>query len=521
MQKPLLTEIATTRDGRDITRGWMLPDMPLSPTDSLLQARGEGYEIYREVLRDNDVKTGVEQRINALIGCEWVVEPGGNKRADKKIADLLTEALANLNSSSDDKLFAKRQSMGGFDGLTQKMWYALFFGYGVGECMWMKDGGTISLEGVKVRDRRRFIFDGDFRLRLITTGNPLGELLPARKFWAFSCGADHDDEPYGIGLAHWLYWPVTFKKNLLKFGLLHAEKFASPTVAGEYPAELDRATSEADIARADEIKAKLLEAVQAVQLDSGIIYPAGMTLSMLEASRSGTLDYLELYNAMKSAVHEVLLGQTASVTGTSGKLGSEELRGAVKDEYLKADADTICGTFNNSVVRWLRDWNYPGAALPKVWRRVDGSEDLNQRSERDQRIFSFAQAAGGEYLATVYGEEYKTIPEQPEPAPGRGIEQNPLPAEPVEAGPQFAEAEERDTLAPWLQRLSREAEPLLLETTINPIRDLLDSVDSLEQFKKELLGLFPGMDKTALGNMLGNALMAAELAGRWDVQSGQ
>ena len=57
------------------------------------------------------------------------------------------------------------------------------------------------------------------------------DLMPDRKFWTISTGAEHSDEPYGVGLARSLYWPVWFKRNNVQFWLIFLEKFGMPTVA--------------------------------------------------------------------------------------------------------------------------------------------------------------------------------------------------------------------------------------------------------------------------------------------------
>ncbi|HHA2395755.1 TPA: DUF935 family protein, partial [Stenotrophomonas maltophilia] len=106
--------------------------------------------------------------------------------------------------------------------------------------------------------------------------------------------ADHDDEPYGLGLAHWLYWPVLFKRNGLKFWLIFLEKFGMPTAVGKY-----------DTNATDPEKAKLLQATRAIQTDSGIIMPKGMELALLEAGRSGTADYKALQDYMDATIQKV------------------------------------------------------------------------------------------------------------------------------------------------------------------------------------------------------------------------
>lgn len=504
---PLLNkEIATTRDGRDITRGYVMPDMQLPSGDDLLQQIGE--EGYRLIKQDDQVITGIEQRIDAVTSCEWIVDAGGTRRDDKKAADLLREALTELGSTTDDKEFATLSGKTGFDGVTEKMWYGIYYGLAVSEVMLVRDGANIALDAVKVRDRQRFIFDGDMRLRLLTNTSGNGELLPSRKFWAFNSGADHDDDPYGLGLRRWLYWPVFFKKQYQKFGAIHLEKFASPTVAGQYPAELDLATSLEDVERANAIKASLMAAVKAVQLDSGIIYPEGMVVSMLEASRAGSADYLAHYLAMQDVIAKVILGQTASSQGTAGKLGNEELRGTILDRKVKRDADLICGSFNNSVARWLAEWNYPNAALPKVWRVTDSGENLNQRAERDAKIFVFSGLKpNSEYLTQVYGDEYALTDT----------------AQAAEPPPNFSEQSEKTTqqaINKLIQKLGAETESQFIKSSVNPIKELLDKSASFEEFLKDLDGLFPGMNKDDRAATIRDALLVSKLTGMLAVIDG-
>ncbi len=140
-------------------------------------------------------------------------------RRTKAAADFLREQLNNIK----------------FDQTTMGMHYGVFYGYAVGECMYGRDGRHVTLEAIKVRNRRRFRFDGAGRLRMLTANQPDGELLPGRMFWTFATGADHDDEPYGQGLGHWLYWPVFFKRNGLRLWLVFLDKFGQPTAKGHYP----------------------------------------------------------------------------------------------------------------------------------------------------------------------------------------------------------------------------------------------------------------------------------------------
>ena len=49
------------------------------------------------------------------------------------------------------------------------------------------------------------------------------------------------------------------------------------------------------------------------------------------------------------------------------------------------------------------------------------------------------------------------------------------------------------------------------------IRAMLDSADSLEEFRANLLAAYPQLDAGGVAAALSAAIAAADLAGRWDV----
>lgn len=484
--KPEKKEIATTRDGRDITRGFV-EYLPLLPSqDKLLLLKGAGdYQIYKEVLRDEQVKACFAQRIRAVISRPWDVKPGGTALKDKKAAEWIREQINNLP----------------FDDITEKMLYGVFYGYAVAEGIWAVDGSFIVPAKIKVRDRTRFAFAPDMSLRLKTMQNMNGEILPERKFWHFCTGADHDDEPYGLGLAHWLYWPVFFKRNGIKFWLNFLEKFGTPTVKGTYQA-----------GTSDEEQIKLLNALRDIQNDSAVIMPEGMTAELLEATRSGTADYKSLIEVMDNAIAKVTLGQTASTQGTAGKLGNDDLQGDVRLDIVKADADLVCMSFNNTIVKWLVEWNFPGAALPQVWRIVEEPEDLNQRAERDTKVKALGFKPTLQYVQETYGGEWEESVANESATDVQQVQQKTQRAgqasfaEPVaDTSNGLADSLTSDTQPMWQEKLSR-------------IEALVEQSGSLELLQQSLLAEFSLGPQDELVNVMAAAFALAELRGMSDVQ---
>lgn len=475
--KPETREIATTRDGRDITRGYVAPFELLQPQDSVLRARGNSnYEIYREVLRDDQVKAVFEQRRLAVVSREWEVVPGGERDIDKKAAASLEKQLKAIK----------------WDAVTDKMLYGVFYGYAVAEMLYARDGAEVVLGEIRVRDRRRFGYDGDANLRLLTMNNPNpGELLPERKFWHFCNGADHDDEPYGLGLAHWLYWPVFFKRGGIKFWLIFLEKFGQPTGKGTYP---KNATPEE--------KNRLLSALEAISTDSGVIVPEGMAIDLIEAARSGTADYTALFDRMNQMIAKVALGQTLTTEAAGGQYKAD-VQMDVRQDLVKADADLVCESFNRGPARWLTDWNYPGAAYPRVFRRIENEPDLKPQAERDEIIVRMGFKPTLKYVIDTYGGEWE---EKPAGTPS-----------PFAPGAEFAEAGTvRGNVGSQVDRLDREAQPAL-DAMIEQIRALVEQAHSFDDLRDNLIKLYPALDEQKLGAVMQQALAAATLAGRFDI----
>ncbi|MFM2433231.1 MAG: hypothetical protein RLZZ511_4445 [Cyanobacteriota bacterium] len=376
--KPQTREIASIVGyGRDITRSYL--GKLLEPQDKVLARKWYDYEVYEDLLRDDQVKSVFQQRRSAVVAREWEVTPGGDKRIDKQAADFIRDTLGRM----------------GWDNVSDKMLFGVFYGYAIGECLWAREGNKIQLTTIKVRKQRRFKFDWDMKPRLITWNNNYeGEVLPEYKFWHYSTGADNDDDPYGLGLAHWLYWPTYFKRNGIKSWLKFLERFAQPTAKGTYGPGAEAAE-----------KAALKQALQAFGEDAAVMVPEGVAIDLIEAARSGTADYGGLCDRMDGAIAKIILSQTMTTDNGSSK-SQAEVHNGVKLDVVKADADLIDASANNTWVKWLTDWNFPGAAYPRIGRKLEDEENLNDRATRDKSLSEMGFRLTPEKVVEVYGDGY-------------------------------------------------------------------------------------------------------------------
>ena len=486
-------EIATTGDGRDITRPYTGP--LLLPTDRVLRTRGGGnLEIYEQVKSDWQVKACFEQRRNAVTSAEWQVDAASDRRVDKQAAEWARTQLERI----------------GWDRITDRMLWGVFYGFSAAELIWEVQDGLLGWKSAKVRNRRRFKFAPDGALRLLTPQRMFdGEPAPAPYFWHIATGADHDDEPYGIGLAHWLYWPTLFKRNDITLWLTFLDKFASPTALGKFQPG----------ASAEE-KNRLLAALRAIRSESGVAIPEGMVIELMSAARSGTADYQAMHDAMDEAIAKAILGQTMT-TEDGGSMAQAKVHMDVRQDIVKADADLICESFNLGPLRWLTMFNFPNAEPPRVYRILEEEEDLNTKAERDTKVMAMGFKPSIEYVRETYGDHWEE--KQPEPEPAAAA----VPGAPVDPNAAFAQASEqigielqREEAQNRIDQMIDAANTASLDwrTFVGPrveeLQALLDQVDDLAQFRERVIELAEAPPNSDLADALARYQFAAQLLGR-------
>ncbi len=395
MDKPapeLLGLIATTANGRDITQPWI--GELKQPLDQRLWGPAD-WGPYDRVFLDDQVKSCLAQRIGAVVSRDWHVLPGDEQDARSvEAAERLTDAISAI----------------GWDRLTEKMLYAVFFGYSVAELVWQQQATGWGWDRIHVRHARRFRFDSEDRLRLLTMNSGVtGELLPDRKFWVVKSGGTDDDHAYGRGLAEWLYWPVWFKRNGVRFWNAFLDKYSVPTVKGTYP----RGATAAQVN-------DLLAAIQAIATDTGIAVPEGFLIELIEQAKQGA-DFGAVCRYMDGAIAKIILGQTMTTDNGSSR-AQADVHADVKLEIVKADADLLTDSFAAGPARWWTDFNYgPDVAAPRVMRVVEEPTDLKAEAETDKVLAEIGWELTEEAFKDKYGEGYERKP-KPDPAaiPGTG-----------------------------------------------------------------------------------------------------
>lgn len=375
--QPLMEPIATTGDGRDITRPYFQGlQQPRDPR--LLGAVDWG--VYDRILEDDQVFSTFQQRRRAVVSRNWGVLPGDD-------SDPRSVAAAEAFDATLKRI--------GWDRITDRMLFAILNGIAVAEVNWAYRDGLLDFDEIRVRHARRFRFDDKGALRLLTRTGGMGEVMPDRKFWVVTSGGGDDDELYGRGLAEWLYWPTLFKRNGLRFWNVFLDKFGTPTALGKYRP----GTPLAQIRQ-------LMGALQAIATDSGIAIPEGMAVELLQAARSGTADFEQLVRYMDEAIAKVMLSQTMT-TQDGSSLSQAQVHGGVKLEVIKGDADLLSDGFNAGPARWWTDLNFGAdVASPLVYRDCEEEADQKAQADTDQVLKGLGWERDDESFRDAYGDGY-------------------------------------------------------------------------------------------------------------------
>jgi phage gp29-like protein len=427
----------------------------LTPQDTAYLEHGGGryhaLDALLDVFRDAHAGAVAQQRIGAVIGREWKLKEGGESAIDLKARDLCKaqlDALEIPSASDDDNAIYSLNT--GLDAACTNLLWATFFGMSASEAIWDQQGKEVILQDLRSRDVRRFAWvageSSGYKLRLLTRENPYdGIPVPARKFLIHRFFSLPLEDPYGVGIAARLFYPVFYKRHAIKFWLIFAEKWASPTAIAKHP-------TDANEKQVDD----LLEMINAIASDTGVAIPDTVSLDFLKAPGGAIDSYEGLKKFCNEEISKIVIGQTATVDQSQG--GGSRARDQVADgirvELAKSDSDLLSGTINR-LLAWMTWANFgPDAKAPRLWREFPELENKVNRSEEATVISTLTNAGfkpKKEWVENRLDVELEDVqdaiaPENPDTPPdiGKLLGGEPAPENPEEAiepPPAFEEVE--------------------------------------------------------------------------------
>lgn len=479
----------------------------LTPTGlaNLLRAAADGdhhaYLTLAEEMEERDLHYAAElgKRKLAVSRLPITVESYSDSDRDKELADAVRSLLRKP----------------GFRGLLKDLLDAIGKGFSVVEILWQT--GSLWTPGrYEWRDPRFFQFDQVSRreIRLRDEADLMNgiELAPYKYLTHVHRGKS--GIPIRGGIARLAAWAYMCKGYAVKDWLAFAEVFGMPLRLGKYGSS----------AREDEIRI-LKTAVANLGTDAAAVFPESMQIELIEAgNKGGSSDFFKtLANYLDDQVSKGILGQTASSSGTPGKLGNEDLQAEVRDDIRDDDAEALEETLNRDLVRPFIDLNFgPQANYPEIQLRAIQPEDVASLVAAVKELVPLGLQVEQSVMRDKLG--------LPDPAPGvkpedllrpAGAqnqsnldEETPETKQPAIVAKNSMElpaaAPAEAALLAWVKRATAQPAAEL----IGQAEDLLDQVESLEEYRDRLIELYSQTDPEQLGEIMARMELLGNLAGR-------
>lgn len=465
--------------------------------------------------KDAQIASDLGKRKQAAAALEWqIVPPDDANRLEKKAAAQATEVFRALEV--EDLIIDLADGIG-------HGWVQL-------EIPWDLDGATRIIQQPRWVDHTWFQTRPDFRddLRL-RNGQLDGEEL-----WPLGWLSHRHKAKSGylarLGLHRALVWPYLFQNHALGDLAELLEILGIPARLGTYPRG----------ATAEE-KATLLTAVASLGHRAAGIIPEGMAIEYLEAARAEGTNYQAMLDWCERAKSKAILGGTLT-TGTDRGSGAYSL-GQVHERGL---AELVASDARQYAATIRRDLLWPMAALNFGIDRPERSPRfyLDSSETADYEVLAKTLPVFvdlGARIPAWWLHEKTGIPEagksdvvlakaQTAPAldPATG---EPAPAQPAPDAAGIAlraalrvTAKQREADWPAIQtaRLGQAA-AATIDRWVGEIRAELDRAlddgQDLDAFAQRLLSLYPDLPDGDLTSLMAEALAAAELAGRYELDT--
>ncbi len=461
----------------------------------ILRAASEGnlddYLVLAEEMEERDPHyasvLGVRKR--AVSGVDPTVKAVSDNASDVKIADAVREHIAEHH---------------GFTDLVEDMLDALGKGFSQIEIQWGKGKRDWWIEEFIYRDPRFFMFDRETgrEVRLIDESNMV-DGVPLEPFkWISHKAKLKSGLAARGGLARLVAFGWMCKSYTMKDWIAFVETYGLPLRLGRYGAS----------ATPDDVET-LFTAVANIGTDAAAVLPDSMRIDFEQiASGPGNDIFEKLARWVDEQTSKAVLGQTMTSDNGSSQ-AQANVHNEVRHDVAVSDARSISGTLNRDLVRPFVDLNFGvQQSYPKLQIIVEEPEDVDlimrntfRLASQGLRVKQSEIRAKLKYSEPDDDDEVIGGPTQPEDAGGKTGQARNRISDPFEALTDL----EDDMLDDWKDVMS---------DVVDPILELLETVDNYEDAERLIAEAFPNMNNKVMIEMLVKAAVKARAEG--DVSDG-
>jgi phage gp29-like protein len=375
------------------------------------------YEVFEEVERDPLIGRVTNKRRQAVLAKDLQITPAiEDDGPSVQAADLANELILGTNGQ------------GGILNFEESMFHmtdAICKAFSVQQIVWRIDGGRFIPVRLEHWPQQNFIlgdptktYDGNVDEIRVRTSERRSDGVPLQDF-GLGTWLVHKQKSWSQPLARAaLYRSVTwywlFKRFAMSDWSIFLERFGVPPRMGKYGPGTDVAEREA-----------LWDAVQSLGKDHACIYPDNATIELLETKGlSSGAPHPELLKYVSDQITIAIMGNTMAVSqGDRGARSAREAYQSDEGEQTEFDCGRLAKTIREQLVAPIVRANLgPDAPVPVVDFLFEDEEDLDMRSQVDERLHRMGKKFPVSYIEKTYGvpepeEEEEVLPAKPAPSP--------------------------------------------------------------------------------------------------------
>ena len=309
-------------------------------------------------------------RKRSVANLAWEIEPAGDKRQDRRVAEFCGRHLQAIDNLED--------------GLVDLL-DAVHKGYAGVEIEWYQRDGVVGIDHLEYVPQKWFLPSPDDPncWHLLDDANRT-EGVPLEP-WRFCIHVSKAKSGYPVkaGLGRVLVWWYLFKNYAIKDWVTYSELYGSPTRVGKY--EMGAQPSDID---------DLFVALKQLGVDAAAVIPANMDVEFhgVEGKAGGPDVYERLATFCERGMSKAVLGQT--LTTDEGKNGSRALgqvHNDVRDDIKVSDAKQLARTIKRDILTPLVTFNFgPDVGVPTLV--------FDTEPPADEKVVAETQKVRGEVL---------------------------------------------------------------------------------------------------------------------------
>lgn len=363
LQKLANKIMSTKKAGRDSDPHFYSGLDVLPNPDPILRAMGKADEVYDSIMSDAHVLGELRPIQSGLNNYKTRVVPGlnSNETPDEAKAREICEQWMHREPAPDMI----------WQDVIWNMGCAVLCGFTVHELVWAYVDGLVLPTQLLDVPNRRFIFNQDNELRLLTRAEPTKGEETQDPYFVITRHMPSQANPYGRAVLSACFWPYTFKKGGFKFFYQFCERYGLPFPIGKYAAGTDVNGQQ-----------ELLDALIQLLQDGAAAIPDNSTVELLTSSHSGELAQESLINLCNREMSKALTSQTLATENQgvgSNALGKTHLER--QNDNSHANRQTVSATFNQ-IFRWITKYNVGPDVIPPVLEFHKDEEPTKDRAEQ-------------------------------------------------------------------------------------------------------------------------------------------